>query len=225
MRCEDGVGPPSAIRFRPGLGRETGSPKRSEPHDWQRDATSPRPPSGGNRRGGAKPRGRNGIPRLAPRDRSAQRCAREWTLGRYPTRDALARHGVGGGVIGARFGSRRKPRFGTAPPDESHERRSSSTRGSSECSGGERRPEGLHVAGSSAREGRRRRGAVGTPRRPAQRCARPGREREGHLPATTTPRSSSCRPFRTAVCPAPEGRVNPTRAPVDPPASVGAGRR
>jgi len=36
-------------------------PKRSEPQDRQRDATSPRPPSGGNRRGGAKPRGRNGI--------------------------------------------------------------------------------------------------------------------------------------------------------------------
>jgi len=52
----------------PGRVVESGSPKRSEPHDRQRDATSPRPPSGGNRRGGAKPRGRNGIPRLAPRD-------------------------------------------------------------------------------------------------------------------------------------------------------------
>jgi hypothetical protein len=44
--------------------RESGYPKRSEPHDRQRDATSPRPPSGGNRRGGAKPRGRNRTPEM-----------------------------------------------------------------------------------------------------------------------------------------------------------------
>jgi hypothetical protein len=35
--------------------------KRGEPQDRQRDATSPRAVSGGTRRGGAKPRGRNGI--------------------------------------------------------------------------------------------------------------------------------------------------------------------
>jgi len=33
--------------------------KRGEPHDRQRDATSPRLPGTANRRGGAKPRGRN----------------------------------------------------------------------------------------------------------------------------------------------------------------------
>jgi hypothetical protein len=46
-----------------GLG-DGGGPKRSEPQDRQRDATSPRPPSGGNRRGGAKPRGRNVTPEM-----------------------------------------------------------------------------------------------------------------------------------------------------------------
>jgi hypothetical protein len=35
--------------------------KRGEPQDRQRDATSPRTGSGGSRRGGVKPRGRNGI--------------------------------------------------------------------------------------------------------------------------------------------------------------------
>lgn len=40
--------------------------KRGEPQDWQRDATSPRPPSGGSRRGGAKPRGRNAMARVVP---------------------------------------------------------------------------------------------------------------------------------------------------------------
>jgi len=37
------------------------SVKHGEPQDRQRDATSPRAVSGGTRRGGAKPRGRNGI--------------------------------------------------------------------------------------------------------------------------------------------------------------------
>jgi hypothetical protein len=37
--------------------------KRDEPQDRQRDATSPRAPSGENRRGGEKPRGRHGIGR------------------------------------------------------------------------------------------------------------------------------------------------------------------
>jgi len=35
--------------------------KRSEPQDWQRDATSPQATFGASRRGGAKPRGRNMI--------------------------------------------------------------------------------------------------------------------------------------------------------------------
>jgi hypothetical protein len=56
--------PPTADRLagRWARGRSVG--KRSEPHDRQRDATSPRPPSGGNRRGGAKPRGRNVTPEM-----------------------------------------------------------------------------------------------------------------------------------------------------------------
>ena len=63
------------------------------------------------------------------------------------TRVALARPGVGGGGIGARYRNAAKAAVRAATPDESHERRSSSTRGSSESSGGERRPEGPHVAG------------------------------------------------------------------------------
>jgi len=39
--------------------QEPESRKRDEPQDRQRDATSPHPPGGGSRRGGAKPRGRN----------------------------------------------------------------------------------------------------------------------------------------------------------------------
>jgi len=47
-----------------------GCTKRREPHGRQRDATSPRLPSGESRRGGAKPQGRNRSPRLASRTRS-----------------------------------------------------------------------------------------------------------------------------------------------------------
>jgi len=65
-RRGEGVGTPDGHWIRPGAGWEPDSTKRDEPQDWQRDATSPRPPSGGNRRGGAKPRGRNGISRVVP---------------------------------------------------------------------------------------------------------------------------------------------------------------
>jgi len=41
--------------------RETGFGKRGEPQGRQQDATSLQSPSGENRRGGAKPRGRNGM--------------------------------------------------------------------------------------------------------------------------------------------------------------------
>jgi len=56
-------------RLRQVSGRRGG--KRGEPQDRQRDATSPQTRCGGNRRGGAKPRGRNAISRVAPRNRSA----------------------------------------------------------------------------------------------------------------------------------------------------------
>ena len=171
---------------------ESGYPKRSEPHDRQRDATSPRPPSGGNRRGGAKPRGRNGISRMAPRDRSAQRCAREWTLG-GSTQVAFARSGVGGGGYGARcIGLRRKPRL-RAPHRRTNPTRGGrgSTRGSSESSEGERRPEGRTV--QVLPQGRIGLGAVPSehlegPRGNAQghggseQADCPLRPRRGHLP-------------------------------------------
>lgn len=44
--------------------REAG--KRDEPHGRNRDATGPCPARGGNRRGGERPRGRNGSRRVAP---------------------------------------------------------------------------------------------------------------------------------------------------------------
>jgi hypothetical protein len=53
-RREEGEG-----RFNSSGAVDASSPKRGEPQDWQRDATSPRPSNGENRRGGAKPRGRN----------------------------------------------------------------------------------------------------------------------------------------------------------------------
>jgi len=130
--------------------------KRDEPHDWQRDATSPRPPSGGNRRGGAKPRGRNGISEGGSLgDRSRWRHRWEWTLGRE----------VGGGEFGS-SGRRTATtcRGGTAVqlcPDESQERRSRATRSGLPVtsSGGEPRPEGPHAAGP-LREKRNRRGGM-----------------------------------------------------------------
>jgi hypothetical protein len=82
-RRGESVGTPDGTWIRPGVGREPGSVKRDEPQDWQRDATSPRPPSGGNRRGGAKPRGRNGISRVGSlgTEARAERRVWEWMLG------------------------------------------------------------------------------------------------------------------------------------------------
>jgi len=61
--------------------------KRDEPQGRQRDATSPRAPSGANRRGGARPRGRNGTPGVAAgsRWRRSSDRLREWTLGGMST--------------------------------------------------------------------------------------------------------------------------------------------
>jgi hypothetical protein len=61
-RCVAGkIGMPSRLGWFASPSHGKSHRKRDEPQDRQRDATSPRPPSGGNRRGGAKPRGRNGI--------------------------------------------------------------------------------------------------------------------------------------------------------------------
>jgi hypothetical protein len=64
-------------QFREELG--AADAKRGEPHDRERDATSPHPPRGGSRRGGAKPRGRNEMP--APGSVGPTR-AQAWGSGR-----------------------------------------------------------------------------------------------------------------------------------------------
>jgi len=187
-------GPPgrgSGIRFR----------KPSEPQDRQRDATSPRPPSGGNRRGGAKPRGWNRISRMAPRDRSVWRHTREWTLGRT-RRHALARVGSveGNSAPGPGCGeSRGRERNAGRIPREEVE----FDQGSRYSSVGEPRPEGLHDSGSSAREGRD--GAVPSEDLEGQRgdAQGPGGSGEGPPPATTTPRSSLCRSVSNGGMPGP----------------------
>lgn len=58
------------------------STKRGEPHDRQRDATSPQTPGGGSRRGGEKPRGRNRTLEVDPREpKRGGHVAQEWTPG------------------------------------------------------------------------------------------------------------------------------------------------
>jgi hypothetical protein len=67
---------PRSTALRAARPRKVDGRKHGEPHDWQRDATSPRPPGGGNHRGGAKPRGWNGIAeRDSPRPKQAETSA------------------------------------------------------------------------------------------------------------------------------------------------------
>jgi hypothetical protein len=106
--------------------RTLGSRKHGEPHDWQRDATSPRPPGGGNHRGGAKPRGWNGIPK-----RDASGPKRAATHAGVDARQGRWR----GGVTNPKGGGRRNPTRTTANSFE-----------------GEPRPEGPHESETS-REG------------------------------------------------------------------------
>jgi hypothetical protein len=106
--------------------------------------------SGGNRRGGAKPRGRNGIPRQAasgPNRAGSNADTGEWTLGRR-VGGGESRHpnfagsggpqGLHGSLTTRVVGARR-----SVCRDESHERRSGDpTRATGEHSAGEPRPEG-----------------------------------------------------------------------------------
>jgi hypothetical protein len=89
--------------------RLTTKPKRGEPQDRQRDATSPHGRGGANRRGGEKPRGRNtdGAWSLRPEGTAAM-PRREWTPRLHRWRGGLwksqerkpgsdvGRHGPGG---------------------------------------------------------------------------------------------------------------------------------
>ena len=89
--CERAAGEPA--RFRPphrspasppgpGTGERSVRGKRGEPQVRDRAATCPGPMVGGNRRGGAKPRGRNRTPRCGsrrPKVRARERAGREWT--------------------------------------------------------------------------------------------------------------------------------------------------
>jgi len=87
-------------------------PKRGEPHDRQRDATSPRLPGTVIRRGGAKPRGRQCPGPGRPADPSGGNVARG------------GRHGGGSSEPTRRSPTRsRKCVDGGVNPDESHERR------------------------------------------------------------------------------------------------------
>lgn len=67
--------------------------KRGEPQGRQRGATNPRSSCGESRRGGARPRGRNGTSSVAARGRRAgrQRPVREWTHGDMSTEGRAAR--------------------------------------------------------------------------------------------------------------------------------------
>lgn len=85
------------------------STKRGEPHDRQRDATSPQTPGGGSRRGGARPRGRNRTLEVDPREpKRGGHVAWEWTPGAM----SMERRTV------------RLPVSWPGHADESHERRS-----------------------------------------------------------------------------------------------------
>jgi hypothetical protein len=93
--CAGGVVPPAPmLRPRKGHGHEPAKTKPSEPQVRHRDATGPSPARGGSRRGGAKPRGRNGTPRMAP----------------WPERVGRRQRRTIRGVDASRFGRRRGPR-------------------------------------------------------------------------------------------------------------------
>jgi len=89
--------------------------KRDEPQGRQRDATSPRAGCGANRRGGAKPRGRNMTSGLASRGRrmGRQLPVREWTqpvtARAGPARDGRRRGDLGRGAGASRIPSVRTP--------------------------------------------------------------------------------------------------------------------
>jgi len=139
----------------------------------QRNATNPMtgsgmqqaraPPSGGSRRGGAKPRGRNGISEAGasgPIRLTRQGGTVEWTLG------------------GMSVEGRTAPELWLGTPDESQERRSDTPRPGRQVSTLQG-SQGPRVRSSSRvlRDERRWRGTVGTPRRPAGQPARSWRER------------------------------------------------
>jgi len=141
-------------------------------------------PSGGSRRGGVKPRGRNGIPRQAasgPNRVGSNVDSGEWTLGR---------HVGGGGSRHPSFAGPRRPQGLQGPlttqvvsartsvcRDESQERRSEFRPGRQVST-----LKGAKTTGSARKFGssgpRLRRDTVGTPRRPAGQPVRSGRERE-----------------------------------------------
>ena len=190
MRCEDGVGPPASIRF---AGSRVGNPA---------PGNAANPMTGSGMQQARDLRAEETVEVV--RNHEDGTGSRGWLLGTEArsdargsgrsaavTRIALARSGVGGGEIGARY--RRAAKAARSGP---HRRTNptrggrGSTRGSSESSEGERRPEGPHVAGFPAREDRCRRGAVGRPRRPARQRERPGREREATIPLR--PRRGHC---------------------------------
>jgi len=123
VRCEDGVGPPATIRL---AGSRSGNPA-------PRNAANPMTGSGMQQARDLRAEETVEV----VRNHADGTGFRGWLLGTEARSDArgsgrsaavthgaLARRGVGEGEIGARSGSRRKPRFRAAPPDESHERRS-----------------------------------------------------------------------------------------------------
>jgi hypothetical protein len=181
VRCEDGVGPPASIRF---AGSRYGNPA---------PGNAANPMTGSGMQQARDLRAEETVEVV--RNHADGTGFRGWLLGTEARSNARGsgrsvaapdtRLRVAGSVEGRSApgsGSRRKPRSGPHRRTNPTRGGRSSTRGSSESSVGERRPEGPHVAGSSAREGQCRSGAVGTPRRPARQRARSGREQEGqHL--------------------------------------------
>lgn len=89
--CERAAGepararPPHRITASPpqsGTGERSAPGKRGEPQVRDQAATCPGPEVGGNRRGGARPRGRNATPRCGdrgPTDDARERVVPEWT--------------------------------------------------------------------------------------------------------------------------------------------------
>jgi hypothetical protein len=140
-------------------------------------------------------------------------------------RNALARGGVGGGEIGARYRVAAKAVVGSAPPDESHERRSRFDQG-------QQRElwRGAKTRGSVRRRFFRKGGSV-----PA-RCRRKTSKASAVTRKVTegAGRPPACYDHAAVIflssgfgrryCPAPEGRVNPMRASIGRPVSAGSAR-
>jgi hypothetical protein len=122
VRCEDGVGPPATIRL---AGSRAGNPA-------PRNAANPMTGSGMQQARDLRAEETVEV----VRNHADGTGFRGWLLGTEARSDArgsgrsghnrvaLARHGVGGGANGARFRVAAKAAVRSAPPDESHERRS-----------------------------------------------------------------------------------------------------